>query len=168
MRFNWRMLAVTVTMGSSHVLAQNAPAANAVSPGDRVRVTMIDLGSPERSPSRTMVLRGTVLSAPGDSLTIRYAGSAQLTVPRAAVADLAVSRGTRPGWRAHPVMVALGSALVVSQAAIAIRASHLRRDDHSAVANRLVQSSITFGALEAIITGKMAFSRAEQWERVPR
>ncbi len=152
---------------TSPVAAQDPNSEGALVPGARVRFSVVDLQSPEAWAARRMTLKGTVLSAPTDSLVIRYGGASELSVRRTAITDLAVSRGTEPGWRARPGRTAVQVALTLAQTALLVRALQTRADaSPSARRSPLVPLMAGTLTLQTALTAKLAFGRTERWEPV--
>ena len=67
-----------------------------VHPGARVRVWLPELHRQQQGPQQRQLVRGTVESTDGSVLRLNVNGGGSLTIPRASIIRLDVSRGVNP------------------------------------------------------------------------
>src|SRR5688500_5613219 len=96
--------------------ALHAQAPGPVAPGARVRFRVADPQSPEPWARRVLEIRGTVLRLADDSMSVAVGGTAGVvTVSRAGISDLAVSRGVvRRARPSVPLLLQAGSTLLAA------------------------------------------------------
>ena len=87
-----RLIVIAILLVAPRLVAAQLPAE--VRPGARVRVWLPEPRRQEQSPEHRQVVRGTVESTDGNVLRLGVPGAAgSLTVPRASIIRLDVSRG---------------------------------------------------------------------------